>query len=82
MTEKRSWAKADGQSAAVVECLGIRGDEPQQYIVMIKPHSLAASGSIWLNRSQIGIVIEILQEVQAELLAEEALAEEALAGID
>ena len=59
--EKKSWAKADGTSAVVVELI-VEGKRNGEYQVEVSPNS-AYFSVIYLKRSQIALVIAALQEV-------------------
>ena len=59
--KKLSWAKSDGESAAVVERTLLDGRE--RYVLRVMPND-SAFGSLWLTkRSQVQLLSDVLLDV-------------------
>jgi len=58
-----SWAKADGKNAAIVEY--DTKDGTLYYIVGVEP-AASIFGSIWMKKSQLQVLYDVLEEVIAD----------------
>ena len=60
--KKLSWAKSDGESAAVVEYTLL--DDRERYVLRVMPLRSSVLGSLWLERrSQVQLLSDVLLDL-------------------